>query len=188
MRDRLRAALNREIAAAPAGRRPHWVHQRRLLDRAQIATIHSFCLQVLREFAFEAGLDPEFTVLENSRDFVGDTRRDTLLNLLTRDDPDLLELLAFYPWLSQGRSKGIDALVALIQAHARTYGCQVRPGRDRPIDFSACRDQLAAALQLIEELDRASQLNRDKDYYLAIRDFREALQRALGAGGPMRSG
>jgi ATP-dependent exoDNAse (exonuclease V) beta subunit len=38
---------------------------RRKVERAQISTIHAFCHAILREHALEAGLDPQFEVLDD---------------------------------------------------------------------------------------------------------------------------
>ncbi len=40
--------------------------QRRELETAYISTIHGFCSRVLKENPFEAGVDPEFTVLDET--------------------------------------------------------------------------------------------------------------------------
>ena len=40
------------------------------LERAQISTIHSFSLRVLRENPFEAGIDPEFIIEEEAADIL----------------------------------------------------------------------------------------------------------------------
>src|SRR5439155_13142738 len=40
------------------------VEERRRLEVGYISTIHTFCERVLRENPFEAGLDPEFAVLD----------------------------------------------------------------------------------------------------------------------------
>ena len=62
MRDRIRRqiedlAKNGELADAKKHLRD--------LERAQITTIHSFCGNILRQFAIPAGLDPGFEVLED---------------------------------------------------------------------------------------------------------------------------
>ena len=36
----------------------------RKLDRAHVSTIHAFCSRILRDHATSAGVDPEFTVLD----------------------------------------------------------------------------------------------------------------------------
>lgn len=42
------------------------VHERRELARAPIGTIHAFCERVLREHALEAGIDPNFRLLDEA--------------------------------------------------------------------------------------------------------------------------
>jgi ATP-dependent helicase/nuclease subunit A len=61
MRDRIRKRIEElakvgELADAPKHLRD--------LERAQITTIHSFCGNILRQFAIPAGLDPGFEVLD----------------------------------------------------------------------------------------------------------------------------
>ncbi len=51
--------LVREFRAAP--------ERRREIERAWLSTIHGFCARLLREHALEAGVDPEFEVLEATR-------------------------------------------------------------------------------------------------------------------------
>ncbi len=64
MKVRLRRALER-IAAGPADRRRARAEEAlRELDRGEVTTIHSFCLALLRERPFEAGLDPDFAQLD----------------------------------------------------------------------------------------------------------------------------
>ncbi len=41
-------------------------HLRSQVERAWVSTIHAFCSRLLRENAIEAGIDPEFTILEQS--------------------------------------------------------------------------------------------------------------------------
>ncbi len=40
------------------------IERRRGVERAQVSTIHAFCMGLLQENAIRAGLDPEFTVLD----------------------------------------------------------------------------------------------------------------------------
>ena len=63
LKDRIRAALEQEpplVLSSPA------LVERALagLDQAQISTIHAFGLACLRAFAAQAGIDPDFTVLD----------------------------------------------------------------------------------------------------------------------------
>ena len=54
----------RERIRTEVGRLPDNAQLLRDLDTAQIATIHSFCGNLLRQFAIPAGLDPGFEVLD----------------------------------------------------------------------------------------------------------------------------
>src|SRR5436305_13259092 len=56
MRDRIRAAV---------ARLPDAARHLRDLETAPVATIHSFCGSLLRQFAVPAGLDPGFEVLDD---------------------------------------------------------------------------------------------------------------------------
>jgi ATP-dependent helicase/nuclease subunit A len=64
MRARLRAALLERHAAAPDNR---WIQEQlALLDAAPIGTLHSFCLQLVRQHFFVLGLDPQLIVLDEA--------------------------------------------------------------------------------------------------------------------------
>lgn len=65
----LRVRLYLEIDAALSGRlsdteRQYLRDARRQFDRAQISTVHAFCANLLRERPIEAGVDPNFSVLD----------------------------------------------------------------------------------------------------------------------------
>jgi ATP-dependent exoDNAse (exonuclease V) beta subunit len=75
LRSRVRAAVaGRARAAGQAGDgdgegRRAWLDRLRGLDGLAAGTIHGFCSRILREHAPEAGLDPEFAVLDEERSF-----------------------------------------------------------------------------------------------------------------------
>ena len=64
--------------------RAYWEQQLKGLDQAQIGTIHSFCSSLLRANPVECGLDPDFTVMEETdRDeFLATEVRNSLRRLL----------------------------------------------------------------------------------------------------------
>ena len=64
IRERLGAALDGGDLSAEEARRVRTAVEE--LDRATISTIHAFCARVLRERAAEAGVDPEFAVLDQT--------------------------------------------------------------------------------------------------------------------------
>jgi ATP-dependent helicase/nuclease subunit A len=64
MRSRLRKELDRLLNTPDADERRMWLRHKRTLDSAVITTIHGFCSRLLREYPLEAGIDPQFTLLD----------------------------------------------------------------------------------------------------------------------------
>lgn len=65
MRDRIRGrAFQRLQSATTDGEAAAWQRLMRSMDAARISTIHAFCAALLRQHAVEAGLDPQFEVLD----------------------------------------------------------------------------------------------------------------------------
>lgn len=87
--ERLQAAASPEEAAA-------WQRLMRSMDLARISTIHSFCTQLLRTHAVEAGLDPQFEVLDAAAAELLklETVDDRLRALLIAGQEDVLDLAA----------------------------------------------------------------------------------------------
>jgi ATP-dependent helicase/nuclease subunit A len=67
MRDRIRKACRKQLRDAPEEQVSYWLELIRQLDTARISTIHSFCGTLLRGHAVEAGLDPQFRVLDQAQ-------------------------------------------------------------------------------------------------------------------------
>src|ERR1700739_2832401 len=61
MRHRIRARLEQELAARKEELR--WEEELALFDTAHIGTLHSFCLQLVRQHFYELELDPQLTVM-----------------------------------------------------------------------------------------------------------------------------
>ena len=62
MKERIREAIERELEGQPGN--PHLQRQETLIHSAQITTIHSFCLSVIREHFPVIDLDPGFRIAE----------------------------------------------------------------------------------------------------------------------------
>jgi ATP-dependent helicase/nuclease subunit A len=60
MRHRIREALEKQLLTA--GESEHIARQLALLPRASITTLHSFCMEVVRQNFVEVGLDPQFRI------------------------------------------------------------------------------------------------------------------------------
>jgi ATP-dependent helicase/nuclease subunit A len=61
MRRRIRARLEEQLRASPDN--PRWSEQLALFETAHIGTLHSFCLQLVRQHFYALELDPQLTVL-----------------------------------------------------------------------------------------------------------------------------
>lgn len=66
MRERIGKRLNEYLAKPEYAANQHLQKQVLLLKNAQITTIHSFCMSVLKEFFYELDMDPTFRVAEES--------------------------------------------------------------------------------------------------------------------------
>ena len=96
MRDRIRARCYEALDSARADDVSYWSAVLRGLDSARISTIHSFCASLLRAHAVEAGLDPQFDVLEQSQAeaLLSESVDDELRHLVAQRDPAVIELAA----------------------------------------------------------------------------------------------
>ncbi|WP_169975229.1 UvrD-helicase domain-containing protein [Tautonia rosea] len=93
MRGRIRAECRRRINAGGTDAH-HWRRVLRGLEAGRIGTFHGFCLELLKRFPEQAGLPPEFGVLEES---IAPTLRDEALRICMRrwlaaGHPDLVAL------------------------------------------------------------------------------------------------
>lgn len=112
MKGRIRRQLAERMEEAErSGRREEADRWYRLMvesERAAIMTIHAFCARLLRDFPVEAGVDPQFAVLDEAeaRLLLRDAVREELLSGAgTSGDSPLLDWLA-----GIGISRGIETL------------------------------------------------------------------------------
>ena len=102
MRRRIRRACQDELAAARAAGRTRaadvWRDRYWDVDIAPIDTIHGFCGGLLRRHAIEAGVDPNFSLLDEAEAALlrQDVAAATVEKLLGADDADLLAVLDHY--------------------------------------------------------------------------------------------
>lgn len=100
MRQRIREHLQHRGKTEPNG---PWEHHLTELDAATITTIHSFCGNLIRQYAIELGFDPQFEILDEmlSVNLQRDAIRDSLHHLLisnTDTADDLRSLVVVYGW------------------------------------------------------------------------------------------
>ena len=132
--DRLLAITFTDRAAAELRRRVREglelageMEQARAVDTAWISTIHRFCLRILRAHAFEAGLDPRFSIADDVRaGMLLHEAFDLALERFVAEGPDRrVDLLATY-----GRRR---LRPMMLDAHARLRSAG-RPLDLRPAD------------------------------------------------------
>jgi ATP-dependent helicase/nuclease subunit A len=108
IRHRIRAQLEAQLASHADDLR--WAEQLALFETAPIGTLHSFCLQLVRQHFYELALDPQLTVLaeEEARLLAGET----------------LEIIFQNHYA--GKTANAVAVQQLIQTHARGWDLPIR--------------------------------------------------------------
>jgi len=121
------------------------------LDRMAIGTIHSFAGRLLREHALEAGLDPEFDVLdeETSQAWLRDAARAALVAALDAGRAEAQVLAAAHG--TGGRRAGLADVVAEIVRARSTHG-EVEPIQPAPDRLEEALAARAGALEAAEAL------------------------------------
>src|SRR5579872_3925843 len=116
MRDRIRSKCREKLQSCPAEEVSHWQAILRELDSARISTIHSFCSSLLRSNAVEVGIDPRFTLLDETlgSSFLKKSVETGLHRLLARNDADAAELVFEF-----GLSRARVIIAALIPQRYR---------------------------------------------------------------------
>jgi ATP-dependent helicase/nuclease subunit A len=92
MRDRVRRELEaRYQAATDTHLRESWAARLASIESARIDTIHGLCTDLLRANAAEAGIDPQFDVLDEiqAAQLLDDTLDSLLVELVANDDPSV---------------------------------------------------------------------------------------------------
>jgi len=64
MRHRMANALEKEISRNPQSK--HLRRQLSLINKAQISTLHSFCLNIVRQYAYLLDVDPGFRIADET--------------------------------------------------------------------------------------------------------------------------
>ena len=121
MRERIGAAIEKRLENASDN--PHLLRQATLLHHAQITTIDSFCLFVIRNNFNEIGLDPGFRVADNGeiellkQDIINEVFEELLEQEETkREFTELLEYLAY-----RGKEKTLEEIVLKIYNYSQSF-------------------------------------------------------------------
>ena len=96
MKERIRRAIEKKVEEDPANE--HLIRQLSLIHKAQITTIHSFCLNLIRDYYYKLDLDPNFAI--------GDQGQMDLMKLEVLDDV-----------LEEAYTEQSDAFVEFIESY-----------------------------------------------------------------------
>ena len=120
MRERLRGALHEAQARHPDDE--HLARQIALLETASICTLHSFCLQLIREHFHKLPVDPQFSVLNEQQ--TAPLRRaalDAVLeNFYAAENEEAAAVRELIRVFGRGRDGPIRELVLQIHDYARS--------------------------------------------------------------------
>lgn len=103
----------------PAGIRNDLKKKKRLLSSARISTIHSFCSEILREFAIDAGVDPGFIPVDEvmSSEILEKAAGRSLQKSF--DDPELHEVQVYLQLTLGGYNKLKSALISAVRKRGK---------------------------------------------------------------------
>lgn len=210
MRERISRALNDRLAADPENE--HLQRQVTLLHNAQITTIDSFCLFVLRNQFHTIGLDPGFRIGEEGE--LKLIRQDVLSRVLencyNQEDPAFLHCMEYFSVGS--RDEAVEEVILKLYDFAMSYPFPEQWLMERKKDYQVqeqgvesllwmeecfnrtrlllqgCVTKLETAIHLCEEPDGpypyAPLLEREKEMVEALlRTCCPVRQRQPGSGG-----
>lgn len=96
MRHRIGEAIEKKLNADP--RSLHLRRQLSLLHRANISTLHSFCMNVIRKYYYEVDIDPNFRILDDTE---GQLIREEVIDDLFEEEYGKEENQTFFDLVDQ---------------------------------------------------------------------------------------
>lgn len=120
MRHRMGAALEEAIALHPDS--PHLRKQLSLLNKAQISSMHSFCLNVVRQYAYLLDIDPGFRIADPTEAALlrDDTIAEVLEDAYSADDPEAVYRLAD-SFTSDRNDQSLELLIDRLYDYSRVH-------------------------------------------------------------------
>ncbi len=116
MRERIGKALGEQIQREPGN---EWLErQEALLNRAQITTIHGFCLYVIRNYFHTIGLNPSFRIMDEGelRMMEQDVAQEIIEEAHAEGAPGFLRFVESYG--SGNRGSGLEEMVLKLYEYA----------------------------------------------------------------------
>jgi len=147
MRERLRSRLNHILQIVSGEERKRWLNYKRTLDGAVITTIHGFCARLLREFPVEAGVDPQFILLDEHRAqmLLEVTVEQVLTEFLSANHAEISRLT-----LGVGRGRLADGL-AHIYREVRGQGLSFADLKSKTEQSHSTEAEYGAAVRILHD-------------------------------------
>jgi len=120
MRQRIRQRLEEEFRAHPE--EPRWPEQLALFESARIGTLHSFCLQLVRQHFYQLELDPQLAVMpeEQARLLAEETLDQLLRKHYSAETPAAKAVQQLIQVQGRGQDALIRALVLRLHHYAQS--------------------------------------------------------------------
>ncbi|HEX7063589.1 MAG TPA: helicase-exonuclease AddAB subunit AddA [Bacillales bacterium] len=179
MKARIGKELEKALVADPSSR--HLRRQLSLLNRAQISTIHSFCMNVLRRYYYKIGIDPAFRVVDETE---AELMREEVIGELFEEEYGKSDNEAFYELVD--RYSGDRSDVALQTLVEKLYDfSRSHPNPEKWLDDMALRYRVSEDVK-IDDLSWARGLLEDVEMQLeGLKDvLGQADQITYQPGGP----
>ncbi|PID14368.1 helicase-exonuclease AddAB subunit AddA [Sporosarcina sp. P34] len=168
MRHRMASALEEAIVKDPSS--VHLRRQLNLLNKAQISSLHSFCLQVVRQYSYVLDIDPGFRIADATEAAI--LRDDTIALVLedaySQPDPEAIYRLSD-SFTSDRNDQAIETLIDKLYDYSRVHPNpsqwlelipqQYEIGEDATIDELSFIDSLKVSIQ--HTLEEAKTVARD---------------------------
>lgn len=120
MRHRMAEALEEAIAEKPES--VHLRRQLNLLNKAQISTLHSFCLNVVKQYAYLLDIDPGFRISDSTEAALlrDDTIGEVLEEAYSAENPESMYRLAD-SFTSDRNDQSIETLIDRLYDYSRVH-------------------------------------------------------------------
>lgn len=151
MRHRMAAALEKAIAGNPTS--DHLRKQLSLLNKAQISTLHSFCLNVVRQYAYLLDIDPGFRIANETEAALlrDDILEDVLEEAYSSDNPEAIYRLSD-SFTGDRDDKAIEMLIDRLYDYSRVHPSPERWLRSIPEEYDLPEGITVDELPFIEPL------------------------------------
>ncbi|MEK9197526.1 helicase-exonuclease AddAB subunit AddA [Ureibacillus sp. 179-F W5.1 NHS] len=186
MRHRMAEALEKEIAKDP--RNQHLRRQLSLVNKAQISTLHSFCLAIVRQYAYLIDIDPGFRIANEGESAL--LRDDVLAEVLEEayDSEDEEKVNAVYrlvdSFTSDRDDQAIETLIDKLYETSRVHPEPTKWLRSLPKQYDLPEHVTIDELDFIEPLKKSIKFSLEE----AREHIEEVRQLALKPDGPYAYG